>query len=179
MRATISIADSEPVAGVESVAEAGEPRLSNVPRVLGLLMAVLAGVGLMQSVAGLRAAPDFEAFGLLGEGVAKWQAFGFWSHLTGLVVGALHLAAGILALRSHRRAPLLASVYAGAAVLRVVAVVVLYYQSTAAMVRPFGKTELFGGHDVGVLLHSALLLGWAAMVVLLLNGRASRSACSR
>ena len=60
-----------------------ETKPSAIPKVVGLLMVVLAIVGLMQSVAGLRAAPDFEAFLLLGEDVGRLRAFGFWVHLTG------------------------------------------------------------------------------------------------
>lgn len=150
-----------------------------VPRVLGLLMVVLAVVGLMQSVAGLRAAPDFEAFLLLGKGVTKWQSFAFWSHLTGLAVGVLHLAVGVLATRVHRSAPLLASVYAGAVILRIAVLINVYYQSVAPALRPFATTELFGGHGVGLILYAALSLGWAALVILLMNLSSSRRACSR
>ena len=159
----------------------GESGASAVPRVLGLLMVVLAFVGLMQSLGGLvaGAGADFEAFLLLGDRVGRWRAFGFWSNLTGLFVGGVHLVAGVWAVRGMRRAPLMASVYAGVAIVRVTFVVVIYYQTTAPVLRPFGKTELFGGHEVGVLIHVVLLLGWAALVVLLMNLGGSRRACSK
>lgn len=172
----------------EDVAE--ETRPSAIPRVVGLLMVVLAIVGLMQSLAGLWAGPDFEAFLVLGEDVGRWQAFGFWVHLTGLFVGGVHLVAGVAAAmgrgrwlgrwrgRWRRRAPLLASVYAGVAVLRIIGVVIVYYQVVAPLLRPYGKTELFGGHGVGLVMHAGLLLGWAALVVVLMNLRGSRRACS-
>ncbi len=144
---------------------------SSVPRVMGLLMVVLAVVGLLQSAAGLRAAPDLQAFLLLGDNLSKWEAFGFWMNLTGLVVGALHLGAGVAAARLNRRAPRLALVYAAVAVARLIALVILYYRTTAPVLRPLNKTELFDGHDVGFLLGASVALGWAVLVALLLNLR--------
>jgi hypothetical protein len=141
-------------------------------------MVVVAFVGLMQSVAGLRAAVDFEAVMVLGEGVGRLRSFGFWMHLSGLGVGGLHLVAGVAAARAHGRAPILASVYAGVATVWIVGVVVLYYQTVAPLLRPFGKTDLFGGHDVGMVIGATLVLGWASLVALLMNLRSSRRACS-
>jgi hypothetical protein len=79
----------------------------------------------------------------------------------------------------NRRAPLLAAVYAAVATAWVSALVVLYYRWAAPLVRPFGKTALYEGHEVGFLLRAALALAWAALVVLLLNLRGSRAACTR
>ncbi len=151
---------------------------SAVPRVLGWLMVVMAFVGLMQSVAGVRAAVDFEAVMVLGEEVGRWRAFAFWMHLAGLVVGGLHLVAGVMAVRQKSRAPVLASVYAGVATVWSVGVMGIYFQTLAPLLRPFGKTDLFGGHEVGMVIGATLVLAWAALVVLLMNLRGSRRACS-
>ncbi len=156
-----------------------EPSPSAVPRVLGLLMVVVAFVGLMQSVAELRAAVDFEAVMVLGAGAERLRGYAFWVHLTGLVVGGLHLVAGVAAAMTHGRAPVLTSVYAGVATVWSVVAVVVYFQTLAPLLRPFGKTELFGGHEVGVLIGAALGLGWVALVALVMNHRTSRRACFR
>lgn len=157
---------------------AANPAPAAVPRVLGLLMVVLAFVGLMQSVGGLRSAPDFEASLLLGPRVSSWETFGLWANLTGLAVGALHLGAGVAAARYHRWTVLLATIYAGATILRIGVLVTVYYTSTALALRPLARTALFGGHGAGLILHSLLLLGWAALVVVLLSLRPARRACS-
>jgi hypothetical protein len=159
--------------------DADGPAPSSVPRALGLLMVVAAIVGLLWAVAGLRAAADFEALLLLGDGLDRMRTFELWVHVTGLVVGGLHGAAGMAAVLRNRRAPFLAAVYAAVATARVTALVVLYYRSAAPLVRPFGKTELYEGHEVGFLLRAALALAWAALVVLLLNLRGSRATCAR
>jgi hypothetical protein len=155
-----------------------EPSPSAVPRVLGLLIVVVAFVGLLQSVAGLLAEVDFEAVMVLGAGAGRLRSYAFWVHLTGLAVGGLHLAAGVAAAKTHGRAPALASVYAGVATVWSVVVVVVYFQTLAPLLRPFGKTDLFGGHEVGMLIGVTLGLGWAALVALVMNLKSSRRACS-
>ncbi len=151
---------------------------SSIPKVLGILMLIFAGLGLLLSLAGMAAAAAQDVSRLSPVEVGRLKLFNLVSNLSGLAAGGLHLAAGILAVGYHRAAPLWSTLYAGMALVRVIVVTALYYAWLAPIVTRGTSKAFSQGYGVGVVVGTAILAIWPAVVVTLMNREAARTACS-
>ena len=154
------------------------PARSSIPKVMGILMIIFAGLGLLFSLAGMAAAAAQDVSRLTPVEVGRLKLFNLVSHLSGLAAGGLHLAAGTLAVVYHRAAPLWSTLYAGLALLRVIVVASLYYAWLAPIVTRGTSKAFSQGYGVGIVVGSVILAAWPVVVVALMNREAARTACS-
>ena len=148
---------------------------SGVPRVVGILAIVFSGIGLI--------ATAIWTFGPLDD-VSRWDHAHLWASARvwlivwgGLSAGvfALHLVAGILAVRYRPSAPRAVTVYAIAAILLAVADLVL-----VCVLAPDGGAHHHAIHysvtDMHIA-HAILALPWPILALILIHLPASRRSC--
>lgn len=152
-----------------------DPQRSGIPKVMGILMIIFASLGLLFGLIGL-AGSSLSATGLSGDlesAVKTYNTIALVFGVLGLGVSALHLVAGINALKYKAGAPKLALMYGGLAIV----VQVLY----GALVFAWLKPKL---GEAGSLLGAGVLLGvvigsiWPILVLSLMSRPAAKVACT-
>jgi len=154
-----------------------EPRTrSSVPRVLGILATVFAPLGLLVTF-GL-------AFGFEEE-LSRYNlvrselgAFGTWLNigaLLGVALFAVHLAAGIQAIRYARSAPTLLMIYSIFALALLVMDVAISIATFPSHLPPAAFDDLVGPR-IGLAVMAA---PWPIVALVLISTRGARRACGR
>jgi hypothetical protein len=149
---------------------------SNVPRVLGILATVFAPLGLLVTM-GLAFGFDDE---LSRYGLVRSQlgAFGTWLNIgaiLGVALFAVHLAAGIQAIRYARSAPMLLTIYSIFALLLLVMDVAISIATLPSNLPAAAFDDLVGPR-IGLAIMSA---PWPIVALVLISMRGARRACGR
>jgi hypothetical protein len=154
------------------------PQRSAIPKVMGILMIVFAGIGLLGTVVDLVREPSFDR--IPAKVVEEFRTFSQISQLTGLVVSLVHLVAGILCVMYRRVGRLLANVYGVLATIRVIVVMTLLYGWLAPIFDrlPLGVGETAKSYIfAAIVVASVLSLAWPVLIFVLMNVKGARAAC--
>ncbi|MFH2009870.1 MAG: hypothetical protein ABI333_24965 [bacterium] len=156
---------------------AEKPSTTMIPRVLGIAMIVFAGLGIAFTAASLTKLGTLAGIQVSAVHVGPLRTFQLVSAVTGLVVDGLELSAGVFAVTYRQWAPRLSAVYCAAALLRVAALVMLYFGTVAPIVKTLGS-ELARGYGFGVVFRHCILLAWIVLVIALMQRKNVRQACN-
>jgi hypothetical protein len=152
------------------------PTRSAMPMVLGIIAIVFAGFGLMGTgVLVLGPDEDMTKHQVTYEALGSYGTWVTVSALLSLGVFALHLTAGIFALRYSRRAPNLLTAYGVVALAFAILDIAL-----AVALSPFDVSSLRFGDIIGPRIGlDVLAVPWPIVVLVLANLRRTREACTR
>jgi hypothetical protein len=159
--------------------QAGPPKRSAIPRVIGILMIVFAGLGLLVSLVAL-SQESINTAGMHGDMRDKLDTLKSYEsidELLGLLFSVFHLIAGIQLVRYHKSGPKLAIAYAVGKIIYTVVGFVLVFAwlmpalegAPAAVRSAFGFAFIFMG---------IFQLAWPVIVWALVSRPQAKAACT-
>ncbi len=156
------------------------PRPSSIPTVIGILMICFSGLGLLLTLIAMAATNTLigeNEIQVLGEACKKFKTYHLVEQGTYLIIGLLHMVAGILCVMKKRAAPAVAILYCALKIVAVVGMFFLVYTWLAPVmdkyppVRAQVTTQLIFG--------SIFNLAWPIVAWALISRPSARAACNR
>jgi hypothetical protein len=145
---------------------------SGIPKVMGILMIVLASLGLLGTLVGLSGFGNNEAL----RGYADYDTYLTYQKIAnvfGLGLGVLHLLAGIRSVGYKANAPKLAIIYAVLAIVNTVVGLIVMY----AWMMPNMPEQIRGAMSVGFVIGGMIGLSYPTVVWALMSRPAAKAAC--
>ncbi|MEJ7603852.1 MAG: hypothetical protein WKG01_38585 [Kofleriaceae bacterium] len=160
-----------------------QPQRSGIPKVIGILMIIFASLGLLSGLIGLvtngsgtRSLDSFPEY-------KRFMTMSLVMTIVGLGISALHLAAGLSAVRYKQSAPKLAMAYGAIAIVTTLAwTVVVYAWLKPAMESAMANSGM--GSSIGTLIGFGVIFGaligtaWPIIVMALMSRPAAKAACA-
>lgn len=157
-------------------AHAGGGR-SGIPKVMGILMIVFASLGLLFTLIGAGGPSD--TGGLESELLDKLKLFANIDLIVGLLIGILHLVAGIMSVRYKTNGPKLAIIYGISKIVwTVLSLVLVYAWLIPAMDKlgaPGSVKSVFAGMFVVI---GIINIIWPVIVLSLMTRPKAKAACT-
>jgi hypothetical protein len=151
------------------------PRRSSIPRVIGILAIVFAGLGILGSLAiTLGVDEDMRKYGGTREAFGEfgtWTAVYLW---LAAVLFAVHLTAGIQSVRYAASAPLWMTIYGALAI----ALVVLDIAVSVATFPHLASQQIWEDLVYPRIGLAVLALPWPIVALVMMNQRSARLACA-
>jgi hypothetical protein len=156
------------------------PKPSSIPTVIGILMICFAGLGLLLTLVAMATTDKMlgkSELEVLGEAGKKFKTYHLIEQFTYLLVGLLHLVAGILCVMKKRAAPTVAIVYCA---LKIVAVVGMFFLVYTWLAPVMDKYPVIRGQVTTQLIMGSIFnLAWPIVAWALISRPAARAACNR
>jgi hypothetical protein len=155
---------------------------SGIPKVIGILMIVFSSLGILGGLIGLAGGgggPELERF----PEYKRFMTMSMVATIVGLGISALHLAAGMSAVRYKQSAPKLAMAYGWINIITTIAWSVVVY----AWLKPAMEKAMEGsgmGSAIGAIIGFSVIFGtligtaWPIIVLALMSRPAAKAACS-
>ncbi len=152
---------------------------SAIPKVIGILMIIFAGLGLLGTLIGLAGGtsmPHATGTGRFEDAFNTLRSYQTITGVIGLFIGIFHLVGGIQCVRYARNAPMLAKLYGIGAILVIIVEMSLMYAWLMPMFEgaPAGFREFFG-----VFMFFGAIIGcaWPVVILSLMTRPSAKAAC--
>lgn len=152
---------------------------SAIPKVIGILMIIFAGLGLLGTLLGLAGStsmPHATGSARFEDAFNTLESYQTITNLIGLFIGILHLVGGIQCVRYARNAPMLAKLYGIVAIFAIIIEMSLMYAWLMPMFdgAPAGFKSFFGALMVfGAIIGCA----WPTVILALMTRPSAKEAC--
>ena len=155
-----------------------QPRRSAIPKVVGILMIVFASLGLLVSLIALAMSGQFDKMDVGDVGIGKLKTYHMIEQCSYLLIGILHMVAGIMCVMHKRAAPMLAVVYAVLKILVVVVIWALVFTWLAPVLDKAPK-EMKAQFTMQMIVGGVINISWPIVAWVLMSRPSARAACDR